>query len=210
MRKLALVALVLLGLLVVADLVARNVAESKLADHIDAQEGVQGTEVDIHGFSFLTQLVSSEFAEVDVTFPALSTDPGSGQDLQVHDVRLTLYDVETSETFTRAVASRVEGTGTVSYEQLSELLGVELRFDPASAGLRLSIPGRRISTVVQPSVDSSQGFVLGDVPAAFARMLRSDGFGFTGVPDEVSVTAVKPSETGLRVSLEAQDVPFAR
>ena len=140
MRKLIIALLGVLVLLVVADVVTRQVAESALADHIDSREEVTGTNVEIHGASFLIQAARSQFGEIDVEFPTLRGSSGVGAlDLQVDDVTLTLHDVKTSNSFSRAVAQRVEGAGTVPYDEITRRLGIaSVGYDEETGGIVVS------------------------------------------------------------------------
>lgn len=211
MRKLAIAAVAVLALLFVADLIARNVAESKLAEQIDAHESVQGSEVDIHGWSFLLQAARSTFGEVDVSLPVIQTKSGLGRELQVEDVQMTLHDLTVSDMFSKAVADRVVGTGTVPYEQLNQILGLEFGFDADSDGLRVTLPRLGVSATVSPGVDENGELTLGgaQIPGPLSTLVRQE-FGFTGIPAELEVTAVKPTAAGLQVRLLARDVAFTR
>lgn len=211
MRKSLIAVAVVLALAALADVVARNVAESRLADHIDEHQSVTGTEVDIHGFSFLLQAARSEFGEVDVTLPTIQASASGSPVLQVDDVRLKLSDLHTSQMFTEAVADRVQGSGTVSYEQLTAILGVDVSYDEETGGLLLAAPRLNVGVRVEPSVDDDGNLTLGaaQLPPSL-RQIASTAFGFSGIPDDLEVSAVRPTRDGLRITLLARNVAFAR
>ena len=61
MKALAVLLVLVLGLLVLADRVGVAVAEGQVAEQVEARGGLAGTpEVDIAGFPFLTQARSGE------------------------------------------------------------------------------------------------------------------------------------------------------
>lgn len=67
-RRLVVVLLVLVALAAVLDRVAVAVAERTVADRIRQDQGLGGRpDVTIHGFPFLTQLVSGDYDDVDLT-----------------------------------------------------------------------------------------------------------------------------------------------
>jgi hypothetical protein len=76
MRRLAILLVVVLGLLVVVDRVADAAAQRDVAARIKASEHLSSRpEVDIHGFPFLTQMVSGRYDDVDVTIRGLHAGP---------------------------------------------------------------------------------------------------------------------------------------
>ncbi len=78
MRKLVIAIVLLVLIAVVGDRVAAYVVEQQLASHIDSTDGVEGSDVNITGFPFLTQVVDNHFDEVEVTLPQLDRETRAG------------------------------------------------------------------------------------------------------------------------------------
>ena len=86
MRKLVIVVLVLLALGLAADRGAAYVAEGLIAQKVEDEEGVESAQVDVHGFPFLTQALSGDFKEIELSMPAVDTAIGADEGLTVEDV----------------------------------------------------------------------------------------------------------------------------
>lgn len=218
MRKLVIVVVVLVGLLVVGDVVARGMVESRLATAVDEHEGVSGAEVDIVGFPFLTQVLGNEFSEVAVSFPAMTASTVAGS-LQVDDVELTFYDVATSESYSQGVADRVVGTGTVPYSSFDAAGPLEVSYggesDDGTGLVRLSVPGIDAGILLAPSVYDDRSLRLtpdgtslrlpGLVQSLVSTPLRLDG-----LPSKVRIDSMEATEEGIEVGLLASTVSFTR
>lgn len=214
MRKL-LVAVVLLALLlVVGDRVAASVVEGKLADRIDAHEGVDGAEVDVHGFPFITQVLGNHFGEVEVSLPALDADTAAGS-LQVDDVTITLHDLKTADGFTRATARRVTGTGSIPYSQFDQYPQVAVAYG-GDGMLEVSAPslGGR-SVLIKPdladglTLDLSSLGASSAIPAPIRTFLQLS-LDVGGLPDGITVDAIEATESSLDLTLTGRGVDLAR
>ncbi|MGV9312789.1 LmeA family phospholipid-binding protein [Streptomyces sp. NPDC003691] len=107
------------GLFVAADRVAVNMAESEVADRVRASQGLAGTpDVAIKGFPFLTQVFSKELDGVDVSLKGV-TATADGRPVSITEVRAELSDVKINSDFSSAVAGTADGSGRVSYSDLS-------------------------------------------------------------------------------------------
>lgn len=110
----------LAALAVAADLLGRQMAEAEFEHQLEENlpPGVTGTfDVDIHGLSFLAQLIGQRYEEVEVSSGDLAA---AGVPLVLHG---TLYDVTTGAV---PVAGRLEG---------------DLRLSPEAANSLVTIPG---------------------------------------------------------------------
>ncbi|MDY0892887.1 DUF2993 domain-containing protein [Frigoribacterium sp. CFBP9030] len=96
----ALVLAVLVGLLVVADVVTRDVLEDRASAEIETTSGIAGVEVDIHGTSMLWQLVRGSLDSVTLS---------SGSESEPLRFRVDVVDVPTD-----LVGATGAATGTVS------------------------------------------------------------------------------------------------
>jgi len=220
MRKL-LVALGVLALLfVVADRVAKHVVEGTLADHVEKMQSVNGVDVNITGFPFLTQVLGNHFDEVDVTLPHLDAGTLAGS-IEVQDVRVSLRDVETSDQFTKATAASATGSGFVPYSAFDQFDPIDVEYGGTSpngtAYLDISAPSLGAGTVrVAPSAADGMSLnldALSVLSAALPRELRTfvaAAHEFGGLPDGLTVKRMEANADGLRVTLTGSDVTIAR
>ncbi|WP_186768044.1 LmeA family phospholipid-binding protein [Streptomyces qinzhouensis] len=107
------------GLFVAADRIAVNMAESEVADRVRSSQGLTGTpSVSIKGFPFLTQVFSKELDGVDVGLKTV-TATADGRPVNITEVRAELSNVKINSDFSSAVADTADGSGRVSYEDLT-------------------------------------------------------------------------------------------
>lgn len=179
MKALVVALIVLVGLAVVADRVAVNVAESQVAAQMQQQGKLAGEPtVDIAGFPFLTQAVAGTYDDVRISLTAgeLGQPAGTSPVISLHGVHLPLSDVLSRSVSTIRV-DRVDGTATLSYALLSQQIGHGTTLTYAGDGLRLA-------TTVQ---------ILGQsVPLTAAGRVRLDG-------DQLVVDAQRASAAGVKV-----------
>ncbi|OZM84133.1 DUF2993 domain-containing protein [Pseudonocardia sp. MH-G8] len=128
MRRLVIALLVLVGLFVAVDFGTAALAESAVSRQMREQIGlVDDPDVRINGFPFLTQAISGEYPEVDVS--ALRIKVGELRDLSVHarlrDVSAPLPMLLGSGPKSLAVRS-VEGTVRIPASDVERLVpGIE-------------------------------------------------------------------------------------
>ena len=136
MQKLVITALVIVGLVVVADFGAAAVAEYQLANQLREQFRLASDPaVRINGFPFLTQAMGGRYSAIDIRATGLSVDP-------LHDlaVEATLHDVDaplsevTSGNLQSVQAARVDGRVRIKDSDLGRAIGIEdLRIQQPSA-----------------------------------------------------------------------------
>lgn len=145
--KLVVLAVVVVGLLVVADLGARQVAEEQIADRVAATEGVQGQpRVRISSFPFLGRLLlSGTVTDLDVT-----VDDVEAERLRFATVAVDLEEVRISRDELlagRRVVLRDVGRGTaraeIAQEELSRLLGLPVTVEPGR--VRVRVRGQQVT-----------------------------------------------------------------
>lgn len=120
LRILLIVAVVLGGLFVAADRLAVNMAESEAADKIRSSQGLPSSpDVSIKGFPFLTQVMSQELDEVDVSVSGITASAG-GHSVNVTEVKAELLDVRIDSSYSSAIAGRADGSARISYGDLTK------------------------------------------------------------------------------------------
>ncbi|MEU3597516.1 DUF2993 domain-containing protein [Streptomyces sp. NPDC006798] len=159
-------AVVLGGLFVAADRIAVNYAESEVADKVRTSQGLSKTpDVSINGFPFLTQVAGKSLDEVEVSLKGVEAT-ADGRPVKITEVKAELADVKFDSNFSSAVAGRADGSGRVTYEDLT-------RAAPQGATIAYAGPERAAQgqvKVVGPLMDllkgsggSSGGSGLGDL-----------------------------------------------
>ncbi|MGW1278991.1 LmeA family phospholipid-binding protein [Streptomyces tsukubensis] len=162
-------AVVLGGLFVAADRVAVNMAESEVAERVKTSQGLARTpEVSINGFPFLTQVAGKKLDGVDVTLKSV-TASADGRPVNITDVRAELGDVKINSDFSSAVAGTADGSGRISYEDLTRA---------APQGATIGYAGPERAAKGQVKVSGSLYDVLkgaGKNPdSRFASLLKQD------------------------------------
>ncbi|MFJ8230489.1 DUF2993 domain-containing protein [Streptomyces sp. NPDC094448] len=161
-------AVVLGGLFVAADRVAVNMAESEVAERVKTSQGLARTpDVSINGFPFLTQVAGKKLDGVDVTLKSV-TASADGRPVNITDVRAELGDVKINSDFSSAVAGTADGSGRISYEDLT-------RAAPRGATIGYAGPERAAKGQVKVSgslLDVLKG--AGKDPGRFESLLKQD------------------------------------
>lgn len=112
------VLVVLAGLAVVGDRVAASYAEHRIATEIRKEGFGARPDVRIYGFPFLTQVAGRHFPHAGMTAKNVREGPVtiSTIDGDVHDVRV-------DSGFRSGTIGRVDGTGTISFGNLTKAAG---------------------------------------------------------------------------------------
>ena len=226
MRKLLIGVVILAVLLVAADRISVAVAENQISDRLASAYGLAGKPgVTITGFPFLTQVVTGDYQQIDVSANQVSAD---GAVLHHLNVRLTGVHATVSQvlgngssmvTADRAAGSAMVGFGTVDHRLPS---GFQLHPDgknlsvsgnlavggariPVSATVTLGVSGSGISvTPVHVSVPG-----VATLPSAYSSQLRVV-VPLSTLPLHLRLTSVHVTPDGLRIGAAARDVQFAR
>lgn len=124
---------VLAVLLVVADRVALVIADRAIASrvqstqHLSRQPGVH-----IEGFPFLTQVIGNKYRAVRLNASDVTVGD-SNRKVTMKAVNARATGIHTTRDFSQATADTVSGTATVTYAELSQVVGVPLRYDGTGA-----------------------------------------------------------------------------
>ncbi|WP_432097296.1 LmeA family phospholipid-binding protein [Streptomyces sp. bgisy100] len=230
LRILLIVAVVLGGLFVAADRLAVGMAESEAADKIKSSEGLTETpDVSIKGFPFLTQALSRELDEVDVTMNGV-TASSAGRSLRISRLTAELRDVKLNDSFSSAVADSATGSAHLGYDDLSQASseGVAVSYggrDQAgksqvkvTAGV--SILGRTVKRSVLSTVsvtgDDTIRLHADDIPGAGIPGLENLVRGkidfdrkIDGLPEGMKLDKVVTTQDGVDVSVVGRQVELA-
>jgi len=214
----------LVAIAVTVDVIARGVAEQRVADEIakSLPEQVQGdVDVTIGGFSVIAQYLSGTMDEVSLSAPDLSVD-GAPLDVQV-TLQQVPVDLDQPVGHLAATVSADEaslnrlvtvpgatgtvtlGDGTVGYEGSVEVFGFPVGYQvtakPTAAGDRILLEP------VGVEVGAGGGSI--DVSGIVSRLLGDDPVPVCvaeHLPEGIGVTAVAVAPGAVRVELEGDDV----
>jgi hypothetical protein len=226
MRKLLIAVVVLVVLLVAIDRVGVVLAEDQISSRIATAYGLPTDPgVSISGFPFLTQVVSGNYQQINVTADQIQADGATLHDLNVHltGVHATLGQVLGSGTST-VTADSATGTALVGFATVDQRLPHGLRIAPDGKNLKVSgtVTYRGIPVPVSASVAlhiTSAGIkvtpvavtVAGGIslPASYTSQLHVV-IPLSNLPLHLHLTSVHVTPGGVQIGAAAQNVQFAR
>jgi hypothetical protein len=224
MRALLVVALLLIGLVLVADRVAVGIAEDRVAEQVAEKGGLAGTpEVDIDGFPFLTQAVGGRYDEVRISLTAdqLGQPEGTRADVVLRGVEVPLSSV-LAGSVQEVPVERIDGTATLSYALLSAQLGSGTELEREGDGLRitrtLEVLGQQVRLTATGQVALEGNDLVVDVEEASGAGVDVPGFlldratdlldlryPVPALPFGLQLTGVRPAADGVDIRVEATD-----
>jgi LmeA-like phospholipid-binding len=227
MRKLLIGVIILAVLLVAADRISAAVAENQVSDRLTSAYGLAGKPgVTIAGFPFLTQVVTGDYQQIDVSANQVSADGAVLHDL---NIRLTGVHATVSQvlgsgssmvTADRAAGSAMVGFGTVDHRlpggfrahpdgknlSVSGRLTIGGAHIPVSATVALGVSGAGISvTPVRVSVPG-----VATLPSTAYSSQLHVVVPLSALPLHLRLTSVHVTPGGLRIGAAARHVQFAR
>jgi hypothetical protein len=219
---------VLALVLVAADRIGLVAAERATAATIRNSQGLDSTpSVKVAGFPFLTQLASGHFSQI--TIKARDVPAGTGpRALTVAAVTVVLHSVHVDRELSSVRADSATASGTLSYPELSQAVGVAVSYDGSVAGVgrvratgSVTVLGQKITATVSSGLTFSGG-ALGftdpkvdgvDIPSAAVPILAGL-FGaplqLTNLPFGVTVTGVRATPAGITIGLAGADLVYTR
>src|SRR5215469_1687382 len=140
MRKLLIALGVLVVLLIAIDRIGVVVAENQISDRLATAYGLsEKPGVSITGFPFLTQVVSGNYQQIDVTADQVQADGATLHDLNVHltGVHATISQLLSSGSST-VTADRAAGSALVGWATVDQRLPRGFRITPDGKNLNVS------------------------------------------------------------------------
>lgn len=218
--------LVLVGAAVAADRIALGIAEDRAATALQSSQDLNHKpDVTVEGFPFLTQLAAGTFDEIVVS--AHDVTVGKAHDVHLQQVVVDLRDVTVPSDYSTVHAARATADGSFGYDELSHLLGTQVR---AGSGGRLiaeptvHVLGQTFTGTVSAVVHASTGRGLTfdrprvsvngvNVPPVVARLLAqvfARTISLAGLPFHIQVTGVAVTPNALVVKLAGRDLTYRR
>ena len=232
--------LLLLGLLVVADRFGKSVAEQLIGDRVVAQLNDQNAtsqepDVTIAGVPFLTQVLAGKYQEIKILLNDFTGPAGNGKNIKMDQLDIRAEYVKAPLDTIRSgtgdiVASTVTGAGTITYDNLADLIGREgLKLSERDGKLVGTAPIKALGQTFNASGTANLAVNDGVVSVSFSDvtaeglpdipLVRSliDGFvkqlsvdlKVPALPLGMKVQKVEPTPEGLVVTAGASDVSLS-
>ncbi|MEU9234876.1 LmeA family phospholipid-binding protein [Streptomyces subrutilus] len=233
LRAIVIIGVVLGALFVGADRWAVNYAENRLADRIQARQGLAGTaEVEIDGFPFLTQALSRDLDRVDLKLRGVDV-AAEGRKTRLSELDATFRGVKLNGDYSGGTARRAEGTGLITYADLTAAsqTGATLSYGGAANKVKVTatvdVLGRQlthsvVSTITLEDAEDGKGGkivrVRADevpgqgIPGVEKQVRKKTDFERDldgGLPAGLHLSALTADETGVHLTLGGTDVALA-
>ncbi|MEV5013452.1 DUF2993 domain-containing protein [Streptomyces sp. NPDC053780] len=205
--------------LAVVDRVATGRVESRIATAF--QNGMDTPEqpsVRVGGFPVLTQLADGTLRHVGITAHDLPAD-GSGRPVPVTELTVDLDELELTDN--AEVAHAVDATAFLSYEDVSNALGLEISQDTdpgrVKAVLTRPLVGEvTVSAAVSAASGNRVGFtdfhvIRGNLPVSAHRLLDkvfAEPVPLRNLPEGLRLRSVTPTATGLDAHFTGETVTY--
>ncbi|WP_432005497.1 LmeA family phospholipid-binding protein [Streptomyces parvus] len=205
----------------IADRVATSRVESRTAEAFQQGMGTPTRpSVDVRGFPVLPQLSSGTLRHVDITADDIPAR-GTARPLPVTRLTVGLDELETSSDADQAHARAVDATAFLSYEDLSDALGLEIEGDSETGRVRaeliLPLSGEAtVSTAVEAASGNRIAFTdfsvtQGELPAAGQMLLErvlGEPIQLRNVPEGLHLRSVTVTPKGLDARFTGDTVTF--
>ncbi|AQT73156.1 DUF2993 domain-containing protein [Streptomyces sp. fd1-xmd] len=233
LRVVVIISVVLGALFVGVDRWAVGYAENQLADRIQARQGLAGsTEVEIHGFPFLTQALSHDLDRVDLKLKGVEV-AAEGRKMRLSELRASFRGVRLDGDYSGGTAERAEGTGLITYADLTAAsqTGATLSYGGAPGKVKVTasvdLAGRKLSRSVISTIalvdapDAKGGKIVrvraeevpGEGIPGLERLVRRqtdfDRNIESGLPAGLQLSALTSDEAGVHLTLGGSNVVMA-
>ncbi|MFE4264160.1 DUF2993 domain-containing protein [Streptomyces sp. NPDC056883] len=233
LRVVVIIGVVLGGLFVGLDRWAVGYAEDRMAERIQARQGLSGVEVGIQGFPFLTQALSRDLDQVDLKVAGVDVATADGRTTHLSRLRVAFRGVELNGDYDGGTARSAKGSALVSYADLTAAAqpGVTVAYGGAPGKLKVTASVEFLGRTLSRSVISTVSLVdAGDGKGGKTVRVRADevpGEGLPGIeavvrkktdfdrridgglPSGVQLTTLTSDEAGLELTLGGTNLALA-
>ncbi|MFB6770694.1 DUF2993 domain-containing protein [Streptomyces sp. NPDC056337] len=206
---------------VVVDRVAASRVESRTAEAFQKGMGTpERPSVEVRGFPVLPQMASGTLRHVDITAEDIPAR-GNSRPLPVTRLTVGLDELQTSSDADQAQARTVDATAFLSYEDLSDALGLEIEGDsePGRVRAQIVLPFSgdvTVSTAVAAVSANRIAFTdlsvtSGRLPAAGQALLAkalAEPVQLHSIPEGLHLRSVTVAPSGLNAHFTGDTVTF--
>ncbi|MFF8481052.1 LmeA family phospholipid-binding protein [Streptomyces antibioticus] len=205
----------------IVDRIAASRVESRTAEAF--QQGMRTPErpsVTVRGFPVLPQLASGTLRHVDITAQDIPAC-GTSRPLPVTRLTVGLDQLRTSGEADQAHARAVDATAFLSFEAVSDALGLEIAEDgePGRIRAQLVLPfsGEVTVSAAVSAVSANRiaftdvSITQGDLPAAGRALLNrvlAEPIHLRNIPDGLHLRSVTSTPSGLNAHFTGEQVTF--
>jgi hypothetical protein len=182
LRTFFVVLVVLVILLVVADFIAKSLAQSKLASEIQQHGFPKKPSVSIEGFPFLTQVISRDINQVKISSQNIPEGP-----VDISRVSAVMKDIHLNSGFTSGTVTQVAGSVLVTFPSLARTLNSQI----GPLGALVGSSGLTLSAASSDEVKATLNLLIASGSATW-RISRISGqefnaklVGSSGVPSSL-------------------------
>lgn len=233
LRVVVIIAVVLGASFTGVDRWAAGYVENRLADRIAARQGPGGsTEVEIRGFPFVTQALGHRLDRVDLQLRGVEVT-ADGHTTRLSELGASFHGVRLDEGYGGGTAERAEGTGLITYADLSaasqtgatlsyggapgkvkvvvkvDVLGKVLTRDVVSTISLVDSPNGKGGKTVRVRADEVPGEGIPGLERLVRKRTDFDRDLGSGLPAGLELTALTTDETGVRLTLGGRNVVVA-
>jgi LmeA-like phospholipid-binding len=165
LRTFLIVLVVVVGLAVVADFVAKSFAQNKLASEIQQHGFPKKPSVSIAGFPFLTQVASRNIQKVKISSQNIPEGP-----VQISRVSATMTGIHLNSGFTSGTVSQLAGSVLVTFPSLAKTLNSQI----GPLGSLVGSSGLTLSAASSDEIKASLDLVVASGSATWRITRRSN------------------------------------
>lgn len=233
LRVVVVIGVVLGALFVGVDRWAASYAENRLADRIQARQGLAGTsEVEIRGFPFLTQALSHDLDRVDLELRGVDVT-ADGRKTRLAKLDASFHDVKLDDDYSGGTARRAEGTALITYADLTAAsqTGAKLSYGGAPGKVRVTAavdvlgktltrgvvstitledaPDGKGGKIVRVRADEVPGEGIPGIEKLIRKKTDFDRDLGSGMPAGLHLSALTSDEAGVHLTLGGSNVVVA-
>jgi hypothetical protein len=224
LRRVAVIAVVVLVLLAAVDRIGVYLAERTAGDTIQSSQHLSSRPgVDIAGFPFLTQLATGKYDKITVT----ANDVPVGRRLHllvISRIEVVLHTLTVSRDFSSVRARDATATAQITFADLGKTLGVDLAYagnGRIRATRTVTVAGASVQAAVTTrpqlvngglsfvgtSVDNA-GALDGAVTAALGQVFDL-AIPLQGIPFDIRVRELRVGADGVTIKLTGRDLAYS-